>query len=148
MPSGSRKALESGFTYIGLLIFMIISGIGLAAIGEVWHTQAQREKETELLFIGEQFRNALQNYYQQTPGVAKQFPATLDELLLDKRLRAGFIATKAFDEYRKHQPHPTPAKTQPLPPQRVPTLHVEIEKKPTPTAFGFHCTNECPKSLD
>lgn len=82
MPSGS---VQRGFTYIGLLMMIAVSGIGLAALGEAWHTASQREKEKELLFAGEQIQSAITRYYQQTPSPIKQYPARLDDLLLDKR---------------------------------------------------------------
>lgn len=76
---------QEGFTYLGLLMFIIISGIALASTGQVWHAEAQREKERELLFIGEQFRKAIGNYYENTTGGVKQYPLTLQDLLEDKR---------------------------------------------------------------
>lgn len=75
----------AGFTYLGLLLFIAIAGIGLAAVGQSWHTEMKREKETELLFIGSQFRRALVSYYESTPSGPKQYPATLQELLRDAR---------------------------------------------------------------
>ncbi|MGH7485182.1 MAG: type II secretion system protein, partial [bacterium] len=60
-------------------------GTGLAAYGELASHAAQREKETQLLWIGEQFRQAIGLYYQRTPGAAKQFPQTLEDLLEDHR---------------------------------------------------------------
>lgn len=74
-----------GFTYIGLLIFIALMGVALAGTGVVWHTSARREKERELLFVGDQFRRAIALYYERTPGGAKQFPQTLEDLLLDRR---------------------------------------------------------------
>lgn len=82
MPSGS---VQRGFTYIGLLMMIAVSGIGFAALGEAWHTASQREKEKELLFAGGQIQSAIQRYYQQTPSPIKQYPARLEDLLLDKR---------------------------------------------------------------
>lgn len=76
---------QQGFTYLGLLMFVIVSGIALASTGQVWHAEAQREKERELLFIGEQFRKAIGSYYENTLGGAKHYPFTLQELLEDKR---------------------------------------------------------------
>ena len=76
---------QRGFTYLGLLMFVIISGIALSSTGQVWHAEAQREKERELLFIGEQFRKAIGSYYESTPGGVKTYPLTLQELLEDKR---------------------------------------------------------------
>lgn len=82
MPSGKA---QRGFTYIGLLMMIAVSGIGLAALGEAWHTASQRDKEQELLFAGAQMQAAIQHYYQQTPSPIKEYPATLQALLLDKR---------------------------------------------------------------
>lgn len=81
---------QQGFTYLGLLMFIIISGIALASTGQVWHAEAQREKERELLFIGEQFRKAIGSYYENTPGGVKHYPLTLQDLLDDKR----FVKTR------------------------------------------------------
>jgi hypothetical protein len=58
-------------------------GAGLAATMDVWHTTLQREKEKELLFIGNQFRVALKSYYSGPP--AGRYPTRLDDLLLDSR---------------------------------------------------------------
>jgi len=83
MVTGSRN--QTGFTYIGLLLFVAISGIGLAIVAQVWHTEAQRENEKELLFVGEQFRQAIGSYYENSPDGVKKYPASLEELLLDAR---------------------------------------------------------------
>lgn len=71
----------AGFTYIGLLIAVVVLGIGLSAVGTVWHTQAQREREQELLFIGREFRTAIAAYYR----TFHQYPQDLNDLLEDKR---------------------------------------------------------------
>jgi type II secretory pathway pseudopilin PulG len=74
-----------GFTYIGLLMVMAIAGIGMAGVGIVWHQDAQREREKELLFIGDEYRKAIGSYYENSLGEAKQFPPTLEDLVTDKR---------------------------------------------------------------
>ena len=74
-----------GFTYIGLMIFIALMGIGLALAGQVWHTATQREKEKELLFAGDQFRAAITKYYEGSPGGATKFPNSLEDLLDDRR---------------------------------------------------------------
>jgi type II secretory pathway pseudopilin PulG len=73
-----------GFTYLGLLFFVAILGFALASVAFVWHTYSKREKEAELLFIGDEFRRAIESYRTSSPG-APQYPASLDELLLDPR---------------------------------------------------------------
>jgi type II secretory pathway pseudopilin PulG len=75
---------ELGFAYIGLLIAIAIVGIGIALAGVVWSEVSQREKERELLFVGEQFRRGIQQYYES--GVQeKKYPPSLDALLRDSR---------------------------------------------------------------
>src|SRR6266496_2554939 len=76
--------LQRGFTYLGLLIIIAVMGAGLAAFGELFSHAAQREKERELLFIGNQFRGAIASYYNKSPG-AKLYPRKLEDLLEDKR---------------------------------------------------------------
>ncbi len=77
---------EAGFTYLAALIAVALIGLLLAATGTVWQTIARREKERELLFVGDQFRRAIRFYYERTPGgAAQRFPASLDDLLNDKR---------------------------------------------------------------
>ena len=76
---------NKGFTYIGLLAIIVIAGIGLTGVSVVWHQDMQREREKELLFIGEQFRLAIGHYYEDTPSGVKQFPKKLEDLVFDNR---------------------------------------------------------------
>lgn len=76
---------EGGFTYVGVLVLVALIGIALAAVGQIWHTLQQREKEQELLFIGHEFRVALARYAQNSPGQAGRSPLHLEDLLKDPR---------------------------------------------------------------
>ncbi|MGA7178758.1 MAG: type II secretion system protein [Thiobacillaceae bacterium] len=80
-----RIGRQRGFTYLGVLIAVALIGLALGLAGESWRVAAKREKEKELLFIGHQFRAAIQDYYNSTPGAVKQFPPSLDDLLKDPR---------------------------------------------------------------
>jgi len=62
-----------------------IAGAVLAATGIVWSQANQREKEAELLFIGNQFRQAIALYYQRTPGAVKRYPEKIENLIEDQR---------------------------------------------------------------
>lgn len=74
-----------GFTYLAVLFIVAILMGGLALVGEVWETSARREKEAELLFIGNQYRRAIGLYHDSTPGGVKRYPRTLEDLVKDPR---------------------------------------------------------------
>lgn len=67
-----------------MFVVAILLG-GLALVGETWETSARREKETELLFIGNQYRRAIGLFYEATPGVVKRYPREFGDLLKDPR---------------------------------------------------------------
>lgn len=87
MASGERGGVrhQRGFGYLMLLFAIAALGLGLAGAGQVWHTTALREKEAQLLFIGQQFRLALASYRDRSPVGRPTAPATLEELLADTR---------------------------------------------------------------
>ena len=74
-----------GFTYLTALFVVAILAGGLALAGTVWEQAAAREREAELLFIGQQYRRAIGLYYNSTPGAAKRYPPALEDLLKDPR---------------------------------------------------------------
>jgi type II secretory pathway pseudopilin PulG len=76
------RANAAGFTYIGLLIAVVILGLVMSQVGILWRTQAQREREQELLFIGHEFKKAIASYYASG---GHQYPQELADLLEDKR---------------------------------------------------------------
>lgn len=76
---------QNGFTYLGLLFVVALMGIALAATGSLWVVERQREREQELLFVGDQIRKAIGGYYERSPGLIKRYPPSLDELLKDAR---------------------------------------------------------------
>ena len=78
MPRGERtRRRAAGFTYVGLLILVVLVGIMLAAAGEVTATAAQRERETQLLWVGHEYGAAIGRYWSHK----RAFPQTLQELL-------------------------------------------------------------------
>lgn len=88
MTSGRRTrpaSRQGGFGLLMVLFATAAIGITLASAGEVWRTAALREKEAQLLFVGQQFRLALASYRDRSPAGSPSAPATLDELLMDKR---------------------------------------------------------------
>ena len=76
---------QGGFTFIGVLIAAAVIGVGLAGLGRVSGVHAQREREIELLFVGDQYRAAILSYSAATPAGKPRFPRDLEDLLDDKR---------------------------------------------------------------
>lgn len=77
---------QRGITYIALLIAIALFGAGLGLAGSIWSTDAKREREVELLFVGEQFRRAIASYYGEAPaGQPNRFPQKLEDLVQDRR---------------------------------------------------------------
>lgn len=81
----SRGRQQRGVGYLLVLFAIAAIGIGLASTGEVWSASAQRERETQLLFVGHQFRLAFASYRDRSPPGTPTAPTTLAELLEDRR---------------------------------------------------------------
>lgn len=80
-----RRRPQRGFTYIGVLIAVVVIQIGLTAISEVWVTTVRRQKMEHLVWIEAQFAAALRSYYESSPGLVKHYPQRLEDLLGDAR---------------------------------------------------------------
>lgn len=83
-----KQLNTKGFSYLVLLFAVAIAAAGMAGTGIVWHTTLQREKEAELLFIGNQIRAAIASYYLRAPGNVRRYPGALEDLLKDPRFPA------------------------------------------------------------
>lgn len=92
MPVGRRhhRPTQAGFTYLLVMAMVALVGIGLAAVGPRWSDAAQRERELELLRIGNLYAQAIEAYRAQSPGSQKLYPPDLESLLLDTR----FVGTR------------------------------------------------------
>ncbi len=90
MVYGARRKArgkEAGFTYIGALVLVVVTGIALSSASQYWSTVMTREKEKELLFRGDQIRKAIDSYYKATPrGRQPSYPSRMEDLLKDPRL--------------------------------------------------------------
>jgi type II secretory pathway pseudopilin PulG len=75
---------QRGVIYLALMILIATLGAGLAATATVWHQVQQRAREQELLFIGQQYLRAIQQYYEAAAG-GNRYPPSLEALLLDER---------------------------------------------------------------
>jgi len=72
---------QHGFTYLGLLVAVVVMGLLLTMASRVWNTTVQREREAQLLWVGHAYRNAIASYYFR----GGQFPQSLQQLLQDDR---------------------------------------------------------------
>ncbi|UBM08037.1 type II secretion system protein [Cupriavidus metallidurans] len=76
-----RRRRGQGLVLLSLLIALLLMAIAMEGALDVWALQRQRQMEEELLFVGEQYRQAIQSYYL----VGRALPASIDDLLEDKR---------------------------------------------------------------
>lgn len=71
---------------LALLIILALGGITLMAAVDVWTLQQQREREAQLMFAGDQYRQAIRRYYfAAPPGSPRTLPPRLESLLEDDR---------------------------------------------------------------
>ena len=83
MPAAS----QAGFTYLWVLLLTALMGVGLTVAAEIDSTAGRRDREKELMAIGRQFQTAIGRYYEiDAGGGRKEYPASLDDLLQDKRV--------------------------------------------------------------
>lgn len=81
IPSGEQR----GFTYLWVMLAVVMIGLGMTAAAEVQLVVEKRQKEKELLFVGRQIRDAIGRYYEAAPTGLKEYPANLEALLQDPR---------------------------------------------------------------
>ncbi len=90
-PRPAFPGRAGGFTYLGILLAVAFLGIALAAVGTVWATAVQRDREAELLFVGKAYRDAIRSYYLIGSGAAR-YPDDIQDLIEDHR----------FPDVRRH----------------------------------------------
>jgi hypothetical protein len=81
---------QRGFGYLTVLMLILVLGVFLGVTYERQETVAQREKELEFLFIGNQYVDAISSYYANSPDGLNELPKSLQELVIDSR----FISIK------------------------------------------------------
>jgi type II secretory pathway pseudopilin PulG len=69
---------------LALLIMLVLVGIGALGAAEVWSVSLKREREAELLFVGGQYRRAIESYWKMSPG-RRAYPPSIEVLLTDDR---------------------------------------------------------------
>lgn len=90
-PAGASRAsraaprAQGGLVLIALLLMLMLVSIGALSAAEVWSTARKREREVELLWVGDQYRHAVESYWRTTPGPRKVLPSSISQLLNDDR---------------------------------------------------------------
>jgi type II secretory pathway pseudopilin PulG len=81
-----RRQRQRGLTYLMLLWWIAIGGVMLMALARTWSLDSRREKEAELVFRGEQIRQAIEAYARvPVAQEASRLPMRLSDLLTDRR---------------------------------------------------------------
>jgi type II secretory pathway pseudopilin PulG len=84
-PGSPAAGRQRGVTYLALLLAVaLVSGV-LAASAQLWSTVQRREREAQLLWVGEQYRRALAAYAAAGDG---RYPQRLEDLIEDPRSAA------------------------------------------------------------
>ena len=78
---------QQGFAMAALLVVLAIMSLMLSMALPVWHHAAQREREAELIFRGEQYARAIMLYQRQTPGA---YPPDVETLVEGRFLRRAY----------------------------------------------------------
>lgn len=76
---------DNAFTYPFALMLTVVTAISLMAVQAYWSTIMKKEREKELLFAGEQIRDAIGSYCSAKQTTPVLYPQTMEELLLDSR---------------------------------------------------------------
>jgi type II secretory pathway pseudopilin PulG len=76
---------QGGFSYVIVMFVVAILSILSVRALENSLTRARRDKEAELLWVGQAYRDAIRRYYEGTPGSGKTYPPDLVSLLDDSR---------------------------------------------------------------
>ncbi len=77
--AGKPRSNEAGFTYIMILVAVVILGILVEVTTISISRLQQSEREAELLFRGQAYREAIKSYYAANAS----FPKSLEDLVKD-----------------------------------------------------------------
>lgn len=81
-----KRAGQHGAVLLIVMLFVLVSTLAASTLVQSYQTQTRREKEEQLLFVGDQYRRAIASYYGVIPpGGARAMPRSIDDLLDDRR---------------------------------------------------------------
>ncbi len=88
---------DAGYAMVALLVALGVMAVMLSAALPTWRTIAQRERESELVFRGQQYARAISLFQRK---YANAFPPTIDALVEQKFLRRKFIDPVTGGEFQ------------------------------------------------
>jgi type II secretory pathway pseudopilin PulG len=77
--------VERGTVLLTVLFMVVLLGLAAGMAGQSLGALLQREREAELLWRGQQYRQALASYYGVRQGAQGMLPSKLEDLLRDPR---------------------------------------------------------------
>lgn len=81
-----RFTNQRGVALMGVLVAVVILGLMSSIAGSSWTTIMQRAREQELLWRGNQYRQAIESYYTMAHGgTQSMLPSDLESLTKDPR---------------------------------------------------------------
>lgn len=89
---------QRGYAMAALLVSIGVMSVLMSVAMPVWRHEAQREKEAELVFRGEQYARAI-NLYQRKAGPGN-FPPTIDILVQQRFLRKKYKDPITNDDFQ------------------------------------------------
>lgn len=97
---------QRGVVLLTVLVFVLVTTLGANSLVQMHQTQAQRDREEQLLFVGDQYRRALASYYNTIPpGSSRSLPQSLEDLVNDHRF------PKPMHHLRRLYPDPMTGQT-------------------------------------
>src|SRR5215472_11082756 len=92
----TRRVNERGYAMAAFIIALAVMAIVMSAAMPVWKHVAQREKEEELVFRGEQIAHAIGMFQRRS---ANAYPPNLDVLVQQRFLRKKYKDPIANDDF-------------------------------------------------
>jgi type II secretory pathway pseudopilin PulG len=74
---------QAGYTYLFVMFMVVLVGLAATAVTRQWKTEIRREREAELLYRGDQIRQAIGLYYLTARAGFNTYPRSLDDLIKD-----------------------------------------------------------------
>jgi type II secretory pathway pseudopilin PulG len=90
------RGQQNGYAMVVLLVSLSIMAIMMTAVMPVWRHTAQREKEAELVFRGEQYARAITLLQRKSVGA---YPPSIDFLVDQRFLRKKFKDPITNDDF-------------------------------------------------